>query len=145
MMEEYYVIYYSQTGNTKEMAEAVGAGITEAGKAAKVIEVAQARVDMIKDAESFALGCPAMGAENLEESEMDPFVTELESFAAGKKIVLFGSYGWGGGEWMRDWEKRMQDAGAQIVGGEGVICNETPDDDTLARCRELGKQMVQSE
>ncbi|MBE5951383.1 MAG: flavodoxin [Lachnospiraceae bacterium] len=144
-MEEYYVIYYSQTGNTKEMAEAVGAGITEAGKAAKVIEVAQARVDMIKDAESFALGCPAMGAENLEESEMDPFVTELESFAAGKKIVLFGSYGWGGGEWMRDWEKRMQDAGAQIVGGEGVICNETPDDDTLARCRELGKQMVQSE
>jgi len=145
MMEEYYVIYYSQTGNTKEMAEAVGAGITEAGKAAKVIEVAQARVDMIKDAESFALGCPAMGAENLEESEMDPFVTELESFAAGKKIALFGSYGWGGGEWMRDWEKRMQDAGAQIVGGEGVICNETPDDDTLARCRELGKQMVQSE
>ena len=144
MMEEYYVIYYSQTGNTKEMAEAVGAGITEAGKAAKVIEVAQARVDMIKDAESFALGCPAMGAENLEESEMDPFVTELESFAAGKKIVLFGSYGWGGGEWMRDWEKRMQDAGAQIVGGEGVICNETPDDDTLARCRELGKQLVQA-
>ena len=143
-MEEYYVIYYSQTGNTKEMAEAVGAGITEAGKAAKVIEVAQARVDMIKDAESFALGCPAMGAENLEESEMDPFVTELESFAAGKKIVLFGSYGWGGGEWMRDWEKRMQDAGAQIVGGEGVICNETPDDDTLARCRELGKQLVQA-
>ena len=144
MMEEYYVIYYSQTGNTKEMAEAVGAGITEAGKAAKVIEVAQARVDMIKDAESFALGCPAMGAENLEESEMDPFVTELESFAAGKKIVLFGSYGWGGGEWMRDWEKRMQDAGAQIIGGEGVICNETPDDDTLARCRELGKQLVQA-
>lgn len=144
MMEEYYVIYYSQTGNTKEMAEAVGAGITEAGKAAKVIEVAQARVDMIKDAESFALGCPAMGAENLEESEMDPFVTELESFAGGKKIVLFGSYGWGGGEWMRDWEKRMQDAGAQIIGGEGVICNETPDDDTLARCRELGKQLVQA-
>lgn len=144
MMEEYYVIYYSQTGNTKEMAEAVGAGITEAGKAAKVIEIAQARVDMIKDAESFALGCPAMGAENLEESEMDPFVTELESFAAGKKIVLFGSYGWGGGEWMRDWEKRMQDAGAQIIGGEGVICNETPDDDTLARCRELGKQLVQA-
>lgn len=139
---ERYVIYYSQTGNTQEMAEAVGAGIEEAGGVAKVIAVSDARVDMIKDAEWFALGCPAMGAESLEESEMEPFVTELLSFASGKKIVLFGSYGWGGGEWMRDWEKRMQDAGAQIIGGEGVICNEAPDDDVLAKCRELGKKLV---
>ena len=141
---EYYVIYYSQTGNTQEMAEAVGAGIEEAGGVAKVIAVSDARVDMIKDAEMFALGCPAMGAEVLEEEEMEPFVTELESFASGKKIVLFGSYGWGGGEWMRDWEKRMQDAGAQIIGGEGVICNEAPDDDVLAKCCEFGKKMTQA-
>ena len=141
---ERYVIYYSQTGNTQEMAEAIGAGIEEAGGVAKVIAVSDARVDMIKDAECFALGCPAMGAESLEESEMEPFVTELLSFASGKKIVLFGSYGWGGGEWMRDWEKRMQDAGAQIIGGEGVICNEAPDDDVLAKCREFGKKMTQA-
>jgi len=143
-METYYVIYYSQTGNTKEMAEAVGAGIEETGMAAKVIPVEDARVDMIKDAEVFALGCPAMGAESLEDAEMEPFVTETESFVAGKKIALFGSYGWGGGEWMRDWEKRMNDAGAQIIGGEGVICNESPDEDTLAKCRELGKQMTRN-
>ena len=140
---EYYVIYWSQTGNTQEMAEAVGAGIEEAGSTAKVIAVADARVDMIKDAETFALGCPAMGAESLEDAEMEPFVTELESFASGKKIALFGSYGWGGGEWMRDWEQRMKDAGAQIIDGEGVICNEAPDEDTLTKCRELGKKMTQ--
>ena len=140
---EYYVIYYSQTGNTKEMAEAVGEGVSVAGGAAKVIPVEEARVDMIKDAECFALGCPALGAENLEDAWMEPFVTETESFASGKRIALFGSYGWGGGEWMRDWEKRMQDAGAQIVGGEGVICNEAPDTDVLAQCRELGKKLVQ--
>jgi len=140
---EYYVIYWSQTGNTQEMAEAVGAGIEEAGGTAKVIAVSDARVDMIKDAQVFALGCPAMGAESLEESEMEPFVTELESFASGKKIALFGSYGWGGGEWMRDWEKRMQDAGAQILNGEGIVCNEAPDEDILAQCRELGKKMTQ--
>ena len=140
---EYYVIYWSQTGNTQEMAEAVGEGIEEAGSTAKVIAVSDARVDMIKDAEVFALGCPAMGAETLEEEEMEPFVTELESFASGKKIALYGSYGWGDGEWMRNWEQRMKDAGAQIIGGEGLICNEAPDEDALASCRELGKKMVQ--
>lgn len=144
MEETYYIIYYSQTGNTKEMAEAVGEGVTEAGGTPKVIPVEEARVDMIKDAQVFALGCPAQGAENLEDAWMEPFVTELESFAAGKKIALFGSYGWGGGEWMRDWEKRMQDAGAQIIGGEGVICNETPDNDALEECRELGRKLVQA-
>ena len=142
-MEPYYVIYYSQTGNTKEMAEAVGEGITEAGKVAKVVSVEEARVDMIKDMDVFALGCPAMGAETLEDADMEPFVTEVEGFAAGKKIALFGSYGWGGGEWMRTWEERMSDAGAQIIGGEGIICNEAPDEEVLAQCRELGKKMTQ--
>ena len=143
-MEPYYVIYYSQTGNTKEMAEAVGEGIAAAGGEAKIVPVEDARVDMIKDAQVFALGCPACGAENLEEACVEPLVTEVESFASGKRILLFGSYSWGGGEWMHDWEKRMQDAGAQLIGGEGVICNEAPDDETLARCRELGKKMAEA-
>ena len=140
---EYYVIYYSQTGNTKEMAEAVGEGIGEAGGTAKIVPVEEARVDMIKDAMVFALGCPAAGAENLEDAWMEPLVSELEGFASGKKIALFGSYGWGGGEWMRDWEERMQKAGAQIIDGEGVICQEAPDEETLGKCRELGKKMAQ--
>ena len=142
-MEEIYVVYWSQTGNTKEMAEAVGEGITAAGKTAKVGEVGSISADELKDKEVFALGCAAMGAEVLEEEEMEPFVAEIEKFAAGKKIALFGSYGWGDGEWMRDWETRMQNAGAELVGGAGVMCNEAPDADAVEACKALGAQMVQ--
>lgn len=142
-MEEIYVVYWSQTGNTKEMAEAVGEGITAAGKTAKVVEVGSVSADELKDKEVFALGCPAMGAEVLEEEEMEPFVAAVEKFATGKKIALFGSYGWGNGEWMRDWKTRMQNAGAELVGGAGVMCNEAPDADAVEACKALGAQMVQ--
>ena len=109
---------------------------------AAVSKDAYTSMDDLKEASAFALGCPAMGAEVLEEGEMEPFVTEVEAFAAGKKIGLFGSYGWGDGQWMRDWEDRMKAAGATVVGGEGVICQETPDDDALANCKALGKELA---
>ena len=102
-MSRINVVYWSQTGNTEEMAEAIGKGITQAGGEAVVSEVSAISPDVLKDENVFALGCPAMGAEVLEEAEMEPFVEAVESFAAGKKIALFGSYGWGDGEWMRDW------------------------------------------
>ena len=83
-----------------------------------------------------------MGAEVLEESEMEPIVEEVEGFAAGKKIALFGSYGWGDGQWMRDWEERMNAAGATVVNGEGVIAHEAPDAEALEACRSLGKALI---
>lgn len=138
------VVFWSQSGNTAAMADAVGQGITEAGKEAEVIEVSSASLDALKEEKVFALGCPAMGAEVLEESEMEPFVAEVESFAAGKTIALFGSYGWGDGEWMRDWTDRMTSAGATVVNGEGLICHETPDEDGLSECVELGKALAQN-
>lgn len=141
-MDKVIVAYWSQTGNTAAMAAAVGEGITEAGKEAVVTDISSVSMDDLKEAFAFALGCPAMGAEVLEEGEMEPFVTEVEAFAAGKKIGLFGSYGWGDGQWMRDWEDRMKAAGATVVGGEGVICQETPDDDALANCKALGKELA---
>ena len=124
------------------MAEAVANGINAAGGEAVILDVSSASVDDLKDAVAFAMGCPAMGAEVLEEGEMDPFVSEVEAIAAGKHIGLFGSYGWGDGEWMRDWEERMKNAGADVVGGEGIICQEAPDDDAVAACEELGKQLA---
>ena len=141
-MDKVIVAYWSQTGNTAAMAAAVGEGITEAGKEAVVTDISSVSMDDLQEASAFALGCPAMGAEVLEEGEMEPFVTEVEAFAAGKKIGLFGSYGWGDGQWMRDWEDRMKAAGATVVGGEGVICQETPDDDALANCKALGKELA---
>lgn len=141
-MDKVIVAYWSQTGNTAAMAAAVGEGITEAGKEAVVTDISSVSMDDLQAASAFALGCPAMGAEVLEEGEMEPFVTEVEAFAAGKKIGLFGSYGWGDGQWMRDWEDRMKAAGATVVGGEGVICQETPDDEALENCKALGKELA---
>ena len=141
-MEKIYVIYWSMSGNTQAMAEAIAKGINDSGKEAVVQYVSEASVSELQDAKVFALGCPAMGAEVLEESEMEPFVAEVEAFAAGKKIGLFGSYGWGDGEWMRDWVDRMNGAGATVVGGEGVICQEAPDDEAVSNCKALGKQLA---
>ena len=141
-MDKIYVVFWTQGGNTQAMAEAIGEGIREAGKEAEVVFVTGANLDELKAAPKFALGCPAMGAEVLEESEMEPFVCDVEGFASGKKIALFGSYGWGDGQWMRDWEDRMKAAGATVVGGEGVICQDAPDDDAKTACEELGKKLA---
>ena len=139
-MDKIYVVYWSQTGNTEAMAEAVARGIRSEGKESAVVEVGSISPEELKEEAVFALGCPAMGAEVLEESEMEPFVETLETFV--KTVGLFGSYGWGDGEWMRDWEARMQQAGANVIGGEGVICQETPDQEALEKCEELGKNLA---
>ena len=136
------IVYWRGTGNTEAMANALADGIREAGGEAALITVDSAGAEALASEEVFALGCPSMGAEELEESEMEPFVMEVESFAQGKQIGLFGSYGWGDGEWMRDWESRMSSAGAAIVGGEGVITQETPDAMALEACRTLGRALA---
>lgn len=141
-MSKISVIYWSQTGNTQAMAEAVAEGIKEAGAEAELLEVGNASVEALKEEAAFALGCPAMGAEVLEEAEMEPFVSELEQYVKGKKIALFGSYDWGDGTWMTDWVERMKNAGAEVVGDEGVICNLEPDADGISACKELGKKLA---
>lgn len=141
-MDKVYVVYWSQTGNTQAMAEAIGKGVTDAGKEAVVVDVSSASLDDLKAAKGFALGCPAMGAEVLEEMEMEPFVCDVEGFAAGKTIALFGSYGWGDGLWMRDWVDRMNAAGANVMNGEGLMCREVPDEDALNDCMAMGRQLA---
>ncbi len=136
------VIYWSQSGNTQAMANAVAEGIKEAGKEAEAVFVTEANINDIKDDTAVALGCPAMGAEVLEEADMEPFVTSFESIAAGKNVALFGSYGWGDGEWMRDWTERIIGAGANVLNGEGLICQEAPDDEMIEECKNLGKQLA---
>lgn len=117
-MSKISVVFWTQGGNTESMANAIVEGIKEAGKEAEAVFVSDMNIDELKGEGVFALGCPAMGAEVLEESEMEPFVADVEGFASGKKIGLFGSYGWGDGQWMRDWEARMSGAGATIVEGK---------------------------
>lgn len=131
------VIYWSGTGNTEAMAKAVAEG---AG--AELFSVSEFS-GSIDDYEDVALGCPAMGAEVLEESEFEPFFIAIESKLNRKKVALFGSYGWGDGEWMRNWEGSVKSAGAILVNGEGLIANETPSDDELEKCAELGKALTE--
>ena len=141
-METVKIVFWSQGGNTAAMAAAVAEGVQEAGSKAEIINVSDASAADLQSMKGFALGCPAMGAEVLEEMEMEPFMCELEGSLAGKSVGLFGSYGWGDGEWMRDWEERCKAAGAAVVGGEGVICQETPDDGAIASCRALGRALA---
>lgn len=134
------VVYWSGTGNTQAMAEAVAEGIKAAGQEAELLEVGDADAKTVAAVDAFALGCPAMGAEVLEESEMEPFVEELESYVSGKKILLFGSYGWGDGEWMRTWEETCKADGA-VLACDSVLVNEAPDDDAVVACQALGKAL----
>jgi flavodoxin short chain len=142
-MDKVIVAYWSQTGNTEEMANAIGKGIEQAGKTAEVADISRVSLEDLKASPSFALGCPSMGDEVLEEGEMEPFVAEVEKFCSGKSIALFGSYGWGDGQWMRDWVDRMKEAGATIVSGEGLITEGSPDAAIVDECIKLGSALAQ--
>jgi len=141
-MDKVYVIFWTQGGNTGQMAQAVADGVTAAGKEVVFWQPGQANIEELKNAAGFAMGCPAMGDEVLEESEMEPFVAEVEGIVSGKTVALFGSYGWGDGQWMRDWTERMKNAGATVVGGTGVIAHEAPDAEAVLACNELGKALA---
>lgn len=138
-MESIAVIFWSGTGNTATMAQEVVAGT---GGQAKLINVTDTNADEAAAYDKLALGCPSMGDEVLEEDEMEPFFTALEGKISGKKVVLFGSYDWGDGDWMREWASRMEAAGATVAGGEGVIANNTPDEEALENCRKLGETLA---
>lgn len=136
------VIYWSGTGNTEKMAEAVAAGARSAGAETSLLTASEFTTADVQAYDTLAFGCPAMGAETLEEDEFAPMFESVKPALKGKKIALFGSYGWGDGQWMRDWAQRAQDDGAQLFSEEGLICNETPDDDVQAACRKLGADLA---
>ena len=141
-MSKIAVIYWSMSGNTEAMANAIAEGAQGAGAEVDVKQVSDITVDQALEYDKLALGCPAMGAEVLEESEFEPFFTELESRLGGKKVALFGSYGWGDGQWMRDWCTRCEDANANLFSEEGLIANEAPDDEAQEACRDLGRKLA---
>jgi len=138
-MKKVAIVYWSGTGNTEAMAEAVKKGAEEAG--AEVEVVAPADFHDVSAYDSVGFGCPAMGAEQLEEGEFQPMFDEVKPSLAGKRIALFGSYGWGDGEWMRTWESDCDAVGAIRV-ADSVIANNEPDDDTINECVALGKALA---
>ena len=140
-MSKLAVIYWTGTGNTGAMAQVVADGAKGAGAEAELLTVSEISADAAAAYDKLALGCPAMGAEVLEEGEFEPFFTALEGKLSGKKVALFGSYGWGDGQWMREWQERTEKAGA-VLCGEGLIVNEAPDEAGLESCRALGARLA---
>ena len=140
-MSKVAVVYWSGTGNTQAMADAVAEGAKEKGAEVTVMEAGSFTADQVGAYDGIAFGCPAMGDEVLEESEFDPMFTEVETALSGKKIALFGSYGWGDGQWMRDWEERCRTAGAELA-AESVTANDAPGDEETEQCRSLGAALA---
>ena len=137
-MSKVAVVYWSGTGNTEAMANKVAEGAKAAGAEVEVISADDFDGTDISGFDGVAFGCPAMGDEELEDSVFQPVFEACEAKLAGKKVALFGSYGWGDGEWMRSWEEKCQNDGVTLA-VDSVICNEDPDDEAQAACIELGK------
>ena len=141
-MSKVAVVFWSGTGNTEAMAKAVEEGIKGAGAEAVVVAPSEFDASKVSEFDAIAFGCPAMGAEVLEEDTFEPFFTNIEGSLSGKKVLLFGSYGWGDGEWMRNWYDRTKAAGAELIGDEGFIVNEAASDDDLAKLKELAAKLA---
>ena len=136
------IVYYSASGNTEKMANLIAEGIANGGKNAEVINVSNANADIFDNEEIVILGCPAMGDEVLEENEFEPFLEEISSKISGKKVALFGSYGWGDGQWMRDWQERMESLGCTLI-ADGLIIQNEPEDNS-PECIELGMTIAKA-
>lgn len=139
-MSKIAVVYWSGTGNTEAMANAVAEGAKAAGAEAEVLTCAEFDAGRIEEYDAIAFGCPAMGSEQLEEDEFEPMFSSCKPALKGKKIALFGSYGWGDGEWMRSWEAEAKGCGAVLACGS-VICADAPDAETGASCEAMGKAL----
>ena len=140
-MSKIAVVYWSGTGNTRQMAELVAEGAKGAGAEVQVFSCEDFSPDQMDSFDAVAFGCPAMGAEQLEEDAFEPMFNACEGALRDKKLGLFGSYGWGDGEWMRTWEDTCRADGAFLV-MDGVICAEAPAGEAEDACRALGAALA---
>ena len=140
-MKKIAVVFWSGTGNTEEMAKAVARGAQDAGAGVTQYAASDFSDALVDSFDAIAFGCPAMGSEMLEDGEFEPMFDSCKAKLSGKPIALFGSYGWGDGEWMRNWEDDCKAAGA-VLACDSVICNEAPDDEAVAACKALGAALA---
>lgn len=139
-MKKIAVVYWSGTGNTAMMAERVAEGAQSAGSQTDVIPASAFTAVQMENYDAIAFGCPAMGAEELEDTEFAPMFETCRPKLFGKTIGLFGSYGWGDGQWMRQWEEQCKADGA-ILACDSVICADAPDAFVEESCVALGQAL----
>lgn len=141
-MNKIAIVFWSGTGNTEAMANYIAEGVRSAGGEAELLGPDSFSANQFSAYNAVAFGCPAMGSEVLEEIEFEPMFAALEGFLSGKRIALFGSYGWGDGQWMRDWCARCDNAGANLLDENGLIANEAPDAEAAEACKDLGRKLA---
>ena len=141
-MNKIAIVFWSGTGNTETMANYIAEGVRAAGGEAALLGPGDFSASQFSAYSAVAFGCHAMGSEVLEEAEFEPMFSALEGSLGGKRIALFGSYGWGDGQWMRDWCKRCDDAGASLLDENGLMVNEAPDAEGEEACKELGRKLA---
>ena len=141
-MNKIAIVFWSGTGNTEAMADYVAEGVRAAGGETELMGPGDFSAGRLSDYNAVAFGCPAMGSEVLEEMEFEPMFAALEGSLSGKRVALFGSYGWGDGQWMRDWCQRCDSAGANLLDENGLAINETPDAAGVEACIELGRKLA---
>ncbi len=140
-MSKIAVVYWSGTGNTEVMAKAIVDGVKGAGKEVELFTPEDFDASKVDDFDAIAFGCPSMGDEVLEEAEFDPMYQDCKEKLGGKNVALFGSYGWGDGQWMRDWEEDCEATGA-VLAVPYLILNELPDDEGIEKCKEFGAALA---
>jgi flavodoxin short chain len=140
-MSKVIIVSWSGTGNTEKVAELIEKGAASKGASVVRKVVGDASVDELSGYDVIALGSPSMGVETIEEAEMEPFFTDAVPKLRGKKVAIFGSYGWGDGEWLRTWADRVRDTGAQLI-GDGLAVHEAPDDASSAECIAYGEKIA---
>lgn len=129
------VVYWSGTGNTEAMAKLVVSGAESNGNTVELFSCENFNKDLVSNFDAFAFGCPSMGAEELEDGEFLPMWNDVKDSLNGKNIVLFGSFGWGDGEWMENWKSEC--TGINVLGD--FICGGSADGSDADSCVELGK------
>lgn len=139
-MTDVAIVYWSDTGNTEAMAKYIAEGVNASGKTAQIIRAEAFSKESLNDYSAVAFGCPAMGDEVLEEDVFEPMFASLEEDLKGRRIAIFGSYGWGDGQWMREWKERVEKDGADLV--DSIMANEYPDDEAIEQCRTLGGRLA---
>lgn len=142
-MNKVAIVYWSGTGNTEALANAVAEGVAEKGSCADVLTSRDFDENKVAQYDTFAFGCPAMGGEELEDREFEPMFSAVLPKLNGKKVGLFGSFGWGDGEWMRNWQETTRNSGAILV-ADGVICNDYPDDNAITSAKNLGSILAET-
>lgn len=141
-MKEVAIVYYSGTGNTAEMAQMLVSFFSDKAQVTVFDDASIFTPDIAQKYNYIAFGCPAMGNEVLEEDVFEPMFSSLLPILENKNIILFGSYGWGNGEWMRNWEDEVREVNA-ILKNDGVICQEAPTEETKILLEEAGKALLE--